>query len=61
MRNVIAAYAACLTLLAAFALVGAALVFEATGPSDAAEAAANRNSFNLVTWELKHFPQKWLY
>ena len=61
MRNVIAAYAACLTLLAAFALVGAALVFEATGPSDAAEAAANRHSFNLVTWELKHLPQKWLY
>ena len=61
MRNVIAAYAACLTLLAAFALVGAAVVFEATGPSDAAEAAANRNSFNLVTWELKHLPQKWLY
>ena len=61
MRNAIAAYAACLTLLAAFAVVGAALVFEATGPSDAAEAAANRNSFNLVTWELKHLPQKWLY
>ena len=61
MRNVIAAYAACLTLLAAFAVVGAALVFEAAGPSDAAEAAANRNSFNLVTWELKHLPQKWLY
>ena len=61
MRNVIAAYAACLTLLAAFALVGAALVFEAAGPSGAAEAAANRNSFNLVTWELKHLPQKWLY
>ena len=57
----IAAYAACLTLLAAFAVVGAALVFEATGPSNAAEAAANRNSFNLITWELKHFPQKWLY
>ncbi len=61
MRYVIAAYAACLTLLGAFALVGAALVFEATGPSDAAEAAADRNSFNLITWELKHFPQKWLY
>ncbi|MCH7809393.1 MAG: hypothetical protein IH863_02305 [Chloroflexi bacterium] len=61
MRYVIAAYAACLTLLAAFAVVGAALVFEAAGPSDAAEAAANRNSFNLVTWELKHLPQKWLY
>jgi len=61
MRYVIAAYAACLTLLAAFAVVGAALVFEATGPSDAAEAAANRNSFNLITWELKHLPQKWLY
>ena len=61
MRYVIAAYAACLTLLAAFAIGGAALVFDAAGPSDAAEAAANRNSFNLVTWELKHLPQKWLY
>ena len=61
MRYVIAAYAACLTLLAAFAVVGAALVFDAAGPSDAAEAAANGNSFNLITWELKHFPQKWLY
>jgi len=61
MRYVIAAYAACLTLLGAFAIVGAAFVFEASGPSDAAEAAANRNSFNLITWELKHLPQKWLY
>ena len=61
MRNVTAAYAACLTLLAAFAIVGAVLVFDAAGPSDTAEAAANRHSFNLVTWELKHFPQKWLY
>ncbi|MCH7483673.1 MAG: hypothetical protein IIA90_00825 [Chloroflexi bacterium] len=61
MRYVIAAYAACLTLLAVFAVVGAALVFEATGPSDAAEAAANSHSFNLITWELEHLPQKWLY
>ncbi len=61
MRNVIAAYAACLTLLGAFTVVGAVLLFDATGPSDAAEAAANRNSFNLVAWELEHFPQKWLY
>ncbi|HEY5639788.1 MAG TPA: hypothetical protein VIW01_07025 [Dehalococcoidia bacterium] len=61
MRYAIAAYAACLTLLGTFALVGAVLVFEATGPSDAAEAAANRHSFNLITWELEHFPQKWLY
>lgn len=61
MRQILAAYAACLTLLGAFALVAAVLVFEATGPSDAAEAAANQHSFNLVAWEFKHFPQKWLY
>ena len=61
MRYVIAAYAACLTLLGVFVVVAAVIVFDAAGPSDAAEAAANRNSFNLITWELEHLPQKWLY
>jgi len=61
MRYVIAVYAACLTLLGVFAVVAAVIVFDAAGPSDAAESAANRNSFNLITWELEHLPQKWLY
>jgi hypothetical protein len=58
---VIAAYAACLTVLAAFAMIGGVLLYDATGPSDPAEAAADRHAFNFVTWELQHFPQKWLY
>lgn len=61
MRYVIAAYAACLTLLGAFALIGGVLLFDATGPSNPAEAAADKHAFNFVTWELEKFPQKWLY
>jgi hypothetical protein len=60
-RYVIAAYAACLTLLAAFAVIAGVLLFDATGPSGAAEAAGDRYSFDFVTWEAQHFPLKWLY
>jgi hypothetical protein len=60
-RYVLAAYAACLALLAAFAVIAGVILFDATGPSDAAEGAGNRYSFNFVTWEAKHFPLKWLY
>ena len=42
-------------------MIGGVLLYDATGPSDPAEAAADRYSFNFVTWELQHFPQKWLY
>ncbi|MEX0683081.1 MAG: hypothetical protein WD904_11945 [Dehalococcoidia bacterium] len=61
MRYVLAVYIACLTVLGALALIGGVVLFDATGPSDPAEAAGTRYSFNFVTWELQHFPQKWLY
>lgn len=61
MRYTIAAYAACLALFGGIALTGAVILFGASGPDSAGEAAADRNSFDFVTWELKHFPQKWLY
>jgi hypothetical protein len=60
-RYLIAAYAACLAILGAFALIGAVTLYDATGPDSAAEAAADRHAFNFVTWELEKFPQKWLY
>jgi hypothetical protein len=61
MRYLYAAYAALLTLFLAVAAVGALVVYERRGPSDTLEEVAARNSFNLVAWELKYLPEKWLY
>ena len=61
MRIVVAAYVAVLGALAAFAVIGGAVVLDATGPSGPLESAADAHSFNLVAWELRHFPEKWLY
>jgi hypothetical protein len=47
--------------LVAFAAVGVGIVFHDTGPANAIEADADAHSFNIFTWELRHFPEKWLY
>jgi hypothetical protein len=60
MRWFIGAYVAVVLLLGGFAAVGAAVLVDAR-PSDPAEAAADRYGFNLITWEFRHFPEKWLY
>ncbi len=61
MRSVLASYLALLIVLAGLAVGGGFYVVRQTGPSDAVEAAAEANSFNIVSWELRHLPGKWLY
>ena len=61
MRAVVAVYLAALGALVAFALVGGVVVLNATGPSGPLASVADRYSFNLFTWEVRHFPEKWLY
>lgn len=61
MRYLIAAYVAALVLLTGAALAGAVAVIEAMGPSGPAENAASRDRFSVPFWELRHFPEKWLY
>src|SRR2546426_1698219 len=61
MRLALAAYLAAVMLLAALAVAGGVALFRETGPSDAVEAAADEHGYSLVTWELQHFPQKWVH
>ncbi|TMB99622.1 MAG: hypothetical protein E6J42_02825 [Chloroflexi bacterium] len=60
-RVLLAAYAGALAILGAGAVVGGVLLYDASGPSDAAEAAADEHTYNFATWELQHFPHKWVY
>jgi hypothetical protein len=61
MRPFTIAYLASLATMVVLAISGGILLLRQTGPDTAAEAASGRHSFNVVTWELRHFPQKWLY
>lgn len=61
MRYLIAVYVAALVLLTGAALAGAVAVIEAMGPSGPAENAASGHRFSVPLWELRHFPEKWLY
>lgn len=60
-RAFLVAYLSLLALLAGLAIWGGLLLLRETGPSDAIEAAADRYAFDLLTWELRHLPRKWLY
>ena len=61
MRTIIAAYVAALVLLLGLAAVGGAVLYDSRGPSDAIEAAAGGHEYSLTSFELRNFPQKWLY
>jgi hypothetical protein len=60
-RYLIGAYLATLGVLVAFAVIGGALVLHASGPSGPLETVADQHSFSLFRWEVRHFPEKWLY
>lgn len=61
MRAILTAYLLSLSVLAALAIGGGAILLHESAPSNGAEAAADRHSFNLFAWELRHLPEKWLY
>ena len=43
------------------ALTGGVALYRAMGPDDAAEAAASDHAYDLLSWEVRHFPAKWLH
>jgi len=55
------AYLAVLAILIAFTIAGGIALYRAMGPEDATEAAASEHGYDLVSWELRHFPEKWLH
>lgn len=61
MRYALAAYVAALGALLAIAIAGGVIVLEASGPSGPLQSTADRYSFSLWRWEVRHFPEKWLY
>ena len=62
MRNrFLAAYLAFLTVIIAAAVTGGVLLFRDLSSGDPIDAIANRNAYDIVGWELRHLPQKWLY
>ena len=57
----VAAYLVTVGILAAAAIGAGVAVYIDSGPDDRAEAAADEHGYDLVGWELRHLPQKWLY
>ncbi len=60
-RYFVAAYVGLLAVIAAAAVAGGALLFRDLSSGDPIDAVANRNAYDVLGWELRHFPQKWLY
>jgi hypothetical protein len=60
MRTVLAAYLAAVTILIAVAVAGGIILYRSLEPDDPAEAAASDHGYDLVSWEIRHFPEKWL-
>ncbi len=63
MRNrLLAAYLTFLALvIAAAPVTGGVLLFRDLSSGDPIDAVANRNAYDIVGWELRHLPEKWLY
>jgi hypothetical protein len=60
-RRLLAAYVGLLALLAAAAAAGGVLLFRDLSSGDPIDAVVNRHAYDVMGWELRHFPQKWLY
>lgn len=60
MRIFLASYFAAVAILLTLAVAGGVLLYRDTGPDDPAEAAASGHGYDLVGWEVRHFPEKWL-
>ncbi len=60
-RALLAAYLGILAVIAATAVAGGVLLFRDLSSGDPIDAVANRNAYDVLGWELRYFPQKWLY
>jgi len=60
-RPFVAAYLGLLAVIAAAAASGGVLLFRDLSSGDPIDAVANRNAYDVLGWELRYFPQKWLY
>lgn len=60
-RRFVAAYLGLLAVFVAAAVAGGALLFHDLSSGDRIDAVANRNAYDVLGWELRYFPQKWLY
>ena len=61
MHRFLAIYLGLLTVIVAAAVTGGALLFRDISSGDPIDAVANRNAYDIVGWELRHLPEKWLY
>jgi len=61
MRRFVAVYAGTLVLLAGLAVAGWVALYQSYGPDDPAAAAASAHAYDFITWEVEHFPRKWIY
>jgi hypothetical protein len=60
-RRFIAAYLGLLAIVVATAVAGGVLLFLDFSSGDSVDAVANRHAYDVLGWEVRHFPQKWLH
>ena len=60
MRFFLGIYLASVALLVIVAAAGAVFLYRESGPDDATAAATSGHGYDLVGWEIRHFPEKWL-
>jgi hypothetical protein len=61
MRPFLVVYGSVLSLLLMLTVVGGVFLYREMAPDDAAEKAASEHAYDLVGWEIQHFPEKWLH
>src|SRR5213594_267977 len=61
MRLYVAVYLGTLAAMLSLVTAGGVVLYHQTGSSNQIEAIADEHSYNLVSYELRHFPEKWLY
>ena len=60
-KPTLALYLGLLAVLAVAAAGSGVLLFRDLSSGDPIDAVANRNAYDVLGWELRHLPEKWLY